>query len=155
MTDGMPPGEGSGHDHTTALETLLGFDARVRCVVEVGLRGERVASVCRSGLESLESEEQTVRVLDQTAIAAGMGSSTNGSHGRVRVVVVVREKLSLIVFPLFDDLVLVSADPDFPLEQTRAMARLLDTTFPDDVNTGTDRGPAVGLSKLASPSQRA
>lgn len=124
-------------------------------MVEVGLRGERVASVGRSGLESLEPEEQTVRVLDQTAIAAGMGSSTNGSHGRVRVVVVVREKLSLIIFPLFDSLVLVSADPEFPLEKTRRMARLLDTTFPDDVTAGTDGEAAVGLSSLASPSQRA
>ena len=56
-------------------------------------------------------------------------SSMNGYHGRVRVVIGVREKLSMIVFPLFDSLILVSVDPEFPLQKTRLMANLLDTTF--------------------------
>jgi len=49
------------------------------------------------------------------------------------VVIVARERLSLIVFPLFDSLILVSADPDFPLQKTRRMAKLLDTIFPGDL----------------------
>ena len=120
----------SGHSHKSALRSLLEFDSKIRCVVEIGFDGNPVASVTRGGLESLEPERETVRVFDQTAIGAGMGSSMNVYHGRVRVVIVVREKLSLIVFPLFDSLVLVSADPELPLEKIRLLARLLDTTFP-------------------------
>ena len=126
--EGRPRGEGFGRGHRAALQSLLGFDAKVRCAIEVGLKGERIASVWRSGLESLEPEDETVRVLDQTAIGAGMGSSMNGFHGRVRVVIVVRERLSLIVFPLFDSVILVSVDPEFPLQKTRDMAMLLDTS---------------------------
>jgi hypothetical protein len=114
--------------HRLALESLLAFDRRVRSVVEVRLNGEQIASVCREGLEPLEPQNESVRVLDRTAIFAGMGSSMNGYHGRVRAAIVVKEKLSLIVFPLFDSLILVSADPEFPLQKTRQMARLLDTS---------------------------
>jgi hypothetical protein len=120
-------------DHKLALEALLAFDPEVRCVIETRFSGEQIASVKRKGLESLEPESETVRVLDQTALGAGMGFSMNGYHGRVRVVIVARGRLSLIIFPLYDSLVLVSTDPEFPLQKTRRMAELLDTTFPDNL----------------------
>ena len=119
-------------DHRAVLQTLLGFDPKIRTVVEVGFGGERIAFASRKGLESLEPESETTRVLDQTAIGAGMGASANRYHGRVKAVIVARERLSLIIFPLFDSLILVSADPEFPLEKTRQMGNLLDTTIPDD-----------------------
>lgn len=119
------------YDHRSVLETLLAFDSKIRSVVEVRFNGQQVASVHREGLESLEPEDETGKVLDHTAIAAGMGASMNGYHGRVKAVIVARERLSLIVFPLFDSLVLVSADPEFPLQKTYQMAELLDTTCPD------------------------
>ena len=116
-----------GRDHRLALQTLLAFDPRIRCAVEVRLDGVEIASVSRKDLEPLEPVEKTGKVLEQIAIGTGVGSSMDGYHGRVRAVIVVREKVSLIVFPLFDSLILLSADPEFPLQKTRQMARLLDT----------------------------
>jgi hypothetical protein len=124
---GEPGRQGEKYGHRPELESLLGFDSKIRCVVEVGSNGERIAFLRQKGLESLEPEGETTRVLDQVAIGAGMGASMNGYHGRVRVIIVARERLSIILFPLFDSLVLVSADPDFPLEKTRQMAMLFDT----------------------------
>ena len=123
------------------LEALLAFDPGIRSAVEVRFTGEQVASVSRKGLESLEPEGETARVLEQTAIGAGMGASMNGFHGRVKAVIVARERLSLIVFPLFDSLILVSADAEFPLEKTRQMGNLLDTTFPDDLGAEEIEAP--------------
>jgi len=130
MTEGKTLYQELSRDHRLALETLLAFDSRIRCAVEVRFNGEQITSACRKGLESLEPEEKTGKVLDQIAIGAGMGSSMNGYHGRVRAVIVVRERVSLIVFPLFESLILVSADPEFPLQKTRQMARLLDIGSP-------------------------
>ena len=113
------------------LRALLALDPRVRSVVQVGIGGEQLASVSRDGLESLEPESETTTVLNQTAIGAGMGFSMNRYHGKVRAVIVVREKLSLVVFPLFDELILISADPDFPLERCRDMARMIDEFYFD------------------------
>ena len=127
-----PQGRLPSNEHRRALEPLLAFDPRIRCVVEIRFSGEVVASTRRRGLESLEPESETVRVLNQSAIGAGMGSSMNGYHGRVKVVIVVRERVSLIVFPLVDSLILLSADPDFPLQETNQIAKVLDTTFPCD-----------------------
>ena len=132
-TKGEPRQQELEHGRRHALETLLAYDRNIRCVVEVGLDGQQIASACRKRLESLEPDRETMRVFEQTAVGAGMGSSLNGYHGRVRVVIVARERLSLIVFPLFDSLILVSADPDFPLQKTRRMAKLLDTIFPGDL----------------------
>lgn len=108
------------------LNSLLSFDPRVRCVVALGLDGKLRTSASREGLESLEPEDETTRILYQTAIGNGMGSLANRYHGRVRAVIVVRERLSLIVFPVFEELVLISVDPEFPLEKTRELAELLD-----------------------------
>jgi len=129
-SEGKPDGQGSSSEHQHALESLLAFNSKIRGAVEVRFNGERIGSVCRKGLASLEPEQETLRVLDQTAIGMGMGASMNGYHGRVRVAIALREKLSIIVFPLFDSLILVSADPEFPLQKIRPMTKLLDTCFP-------------------------
>jgi hypothetical protein len=114
-------------------KAILGLHPAIRYVVQVGFDGSELKSVERLGITSLEPEEQTVRVLQQTALSRGIGESSNGFHGRVRCVVVLREKLTIIVFPLFDTTLVVTADPDFPLERTADLGRLLDEVQVEEI----------------------
>ncbi|MDA4127176.1 MAG: hypothetical protein OK452_08265 [Thaumarchaeota archaeon] len=109
-----------------ALKSILSVDRRIRCVVACDLEGKMRANVLRKGVESLEPEAQTKFFVEQAAIGAGMGHSGDGYHGRIRMVIVVREKLILIVFSLFEGVILVSADPDLPLEKTPGIGERLD-----------------------------
>jgi hypothetical protein len=131
----LAPGTGGPRSYS---ESMLAFDYHVRCVLVLGTDGSLRTSASREGLVSLEPEEVTTRMLYQTIIGMGMGSSENRYHGKIRAIVIVRERLSLILFPLFDELVLVSVDPGFPLERTAEMARLLDTNWPAvSINTNS------------------
>jgi hypothetical protein len=108
-------------------ESLLHFDPHIRCIYVVGLDGKAISSASREGLVSLEPEGEMSSILSRTAIGMGMGSTMDKYHGKFRAVVAVRERVSIILFPLFDRTVLISADPDFPLTRTWDLAKLLDT----------------------------
>ena len=125
---------------------LFDLDRRIRCIVVLGFDGKKLAADSREGFESLEPEEETTRITEQTLIGMGMSAGANKYHGRVKAVLIVREKLSVIIFPLFEKLIMISVDPDFPLEKATAIAQLLDTpelgfaSHPIDTLTVTGRG---------------
>ena len=108
------------------LETLLEVDPRIRFVLHCDSEGHERAMAKRDEVASMDSSESTRLILAQAAIGNDMAHVHDSRHGTVRMVIIQREKLMLILFSTFDGFVLVSAEPDLPLEKAAELGRRLD-----------------------------
>ena len=100
------------------LASILSFDPSIRYVILVGGQGQPLARVDRLEASALEPPEQTTAVLQRFAIARGMTMGSDSFYGRMLTIVVRREKLVELLFPLENQMVLVGAESNFPLEKT-------------------------------------
>ena len=108
------------------LRSILDFSPTLRYVLLVREDGKSEESVGRDSTESFEPEEETKMVLRRFAIGRGMTSGSEKYFGRMLTLIVRREKLVELLFPLArNHMVLVSADPTFPLELTPQLEALV------------------------------
>jgi hypothetical protein len=108
------------------IKEVLAFDARIRYCAVLDAMGRTVEGGMRPGLLSLEPEEEADKVDLQIALIRGMTEGARGYLGGVDYVIIGREKLMLIAVPVSSGrTVLVSAEPDFPLERTKAFLELI------------------------------
>jgi len=105
---------------------IFRLDKTLRFVGLLSPEGEAVASFLKPGLTSLEPEEDTKVIFKRAAIATSMGASENKYHGRVRAAIVVRDRVILICFVLARGLIVISADPGFPLGKVEGLGQLVD-----------------------------
>ena len=108
------------------LESLISVDPRIRFAVLVDPKGNPKEYASRLGCESLEPERESRLYFEQAVIGTDMASVANRFHGALRMVVVQREKVMIMVFAIYDGLVIVSAEPDLPLEEAAEVGRRLD-----------------------------
>ena len=101
---------------------LLDFDRRLRYCAMLDPMGRTVAGGMRSGIPSLEPEEEASKVDLHMAVIRGMTEAARSYLGAMDYAVVHREKLMLVVIPVPEgNTVLVSAEPDFPLEKVEEL----------------------------------
>lgn len=103
------------------------FDRRIRHFGVIGALGNMLLSASRPNLPALEPEEETQKLLKQIMMMKGMLEGQNRYHGKIMGAVVIREKLTLIMFDGLDRVYLFSAEPDFPLAKVDRLGKLLDT----------------------------
>lgn len=103
------------------------FDRRIRQFSVIGAVGHELLSASRPNLVSLEPEEETRKILKQIMLMKGILDGQNKYHGRITGAVVIREKLTMIMFDGIDKVYLFSAEPDFPLAKVDKLGKLLDT----------------------------
>ena len=110
----------------SVLEPIIKFDRRIRSVHVIDSSGKPVADADRPGLQSLEPETVTTTFFQRTAIAGMMGTAEDRFHGRTKTVIAIREKVILICYMLSGRIMLISADPAFPLGKVRTLGELID-----------------------------
>jgi len=98
-------------------------------VVIVNKYGTVLDAVKRAGLQSLEPPEETGRIVERWTIAKGLTAGTDNFFGRMKTIIVRREKLVELLFPLSDQMVIISAHPAFPLDKIPRLERLLEKLF--------------------------
>ena len=108
------------------LDPILQFDSRIRTVAIIGPIGAPVASAERPGLVSLEPSSVTAKFFKRTALAGMIGGNEDRYHGRTKLVIAMREKLTLICFMISDRIMIVSAGPNFPLGRVKKLGELVD-----------------------------
>lgn len=94
-------------------ETLFEFDKKIRFVTVLTEEGKSVGEVFRRGVTSLEPEADTRMVYTRAGIVFGMTGPMDKYHGRVKSVLVNREKVVVMFFNRGSKVVLVSAEPGF------------------------------------------
>ena len=109
------------------VSDILALDSRIRFVVLCNTDGKLLSSAGREGKESIEPEEVTKLFLAQAAIGTGMAHSADGYHGPLRMVIIQRERLMHILFNKAFGMVLISAEPDLPLEKAGRLGRVVDS----------------------------
>ena len=87
--------------------------------------GTILDAVKRRGVTSLEPSSEMKAITDRFAIAHGLSRASDSYFGRTQTIIVRREKLVEMVFPIDDRLVIVSATPKFPLGKVSDLEKLL------------------------------
>ena len=108
------------------VNEVFSFHHSLRFVTLVSKDGTLLDAVKRAGLESLEPPEETERLLSRWALAKGLTSGANDYFGELKTIIVRREKLVELLFPLSEYMVIISAHPSFPLEKTSQLEGLLE-----------------------------
>ena len=108
------------------IADVFSFHPSIRFVVLVDRHGTVLDAVKRARLESLEPPEETGRIVERWTIARGMTTGTDDFFGRMKTIIVRRERLVELLFPSSEHMAIISADPAFPLDKTPKLERLLD-----------------------------
>jgi hypothetical protein len=103
------------------LEKVFGLDKRIRYCAVLDEMGRTVTGGMRPGLESLEPEDEAQKVDLQVAVIRGMTEMGRGYLGGTNYVIIHREKLMLVAIPINRKTVLISAQPDFPIERVKEL----------------------------------
>jgi len=112
------------------LESLLSFHPSLRYVTVVGRDGRLLEEVKRPKVESLEPPEQTDRIMERFALAKGMTSGSDAFYGKLLTIVVRREKLVELLFPFSQQMLIISAESDFPMEAIPKLEGMLERLNP-------------------------
>jgi len=107
----------------TKAEAVFEFDKKIRFIAVLTTEGEVLGQVFRPGVVSLEPESDTKMIYMKAGIAFGMTSPMDKYHGRVKSVVMNREKVVVMCFNHGSKIVLVSAEPGF--ENVDELGRLI------------------------------
>lgn len=85
----------------------------------------------RPGLNSLEPDEEAERIDIQMALSGSMMRTATQYMGKTNFIIAHREKMMLIAFPKEEGAtVLVTAEPDFPLEEIKSLRKVVDESYP-------------------------
>ena len=115
----------------TLQEKVFAFDGRIRfCGVLDGM-GRLATGGMRPGLESLEPDEEAERIDVQMAVSGSMLQSASPYLGKTNFIVAHRDRMMLIAFPKEKGAtVLVTAEPDLPLEEVKSLRKVVDENYP-------------------------
>jgi hypothetical protein len=100
---------------------VFDLDRRIRYCAILDEMGRTVSGGMRPGLPSLEPEDEAQKVDLQVAVIRGMTEAGRGYLGGTDYVIIHREKLMLVAIPIDRKTVLISAQPDFPIERVKEL----------------------------------
>jgi hypothetical protein len=107
------------------LDEAIGFHPSIRFVVTTRTDGQILDAVKRRGVVSLEPSSEMKTISERFAIAHGLSQADDSYFGKTQTIIVRREKLVELIFPIADRLVIVSATPSFPLGKTGELEKFL------------------------------
>jgi hypothetical protein len=107
------------------LDEAIGFHPSIRFVVTSSFDGRILDAVKLRGVVSLEPSSEMKNITERYAIAHGLSQADDSFFGRTQTIIVRREKIVEMIFPIGNRLVIVSATPRFPLGKTGDLEKLL------------------------------
>jgi hypothetical protein len=114
-----------------ACNKILEVDGSVRYVYVLGLDGKEMYSKGRYGAPSRETEDATPDLFVKMAIGLGMAESENQHQGRLKSIVVKRERLRLVIYVASDKVLLISTEPEFPVGKIIKLDELVESLHLD------------------------
>jgi hypothetical protein len=114
-----------------ACNKILEVHESVRYVYVLGLDGKEMYSRGRYGAPSGETEDATPDLFVKMAIGLGMAESQNKYQGRLKSIVVNRERLKLIIYVASDKILMISTEPEFPVDKIVQLDELVESLHLD------------------------
>ncbi len=110
---------------------IFKFDRRVRSALILDATGRQIAGGMKKGIPSLEPQSEDLRLIAGMTIQMSADKTWDRYFGKNQYTFQKRERLNIITFYLGDKLVLVSAEPDFTLQQAQEMRNQVVTNHAD------------------------
>ena len=98
---------------------IFKFDRRIRSAIILDQTGRQIAGGMKKGIPSLEPQSEDIRLIAGITIQIGNDATWDRYFGKNQFTYQKRERLIIMTFWLGDKLVLVSAEPDFTLQQAQ------------------------------------
>ena len=98
---------------------MFKFDRRVRSAIILDKTGRQIAGGMKKGIPSLEPQSEDIRLIAGITIQINTDATWDRFFGKLQFTYQKRERLNIITFYLGDKMVLVSAEPDFTLQQAQ------------------------------------
>ena len=110
---------------------IFKFDRRVRSAQILDQTGRSIAGGMRKGIPSLEPQSEDIRLIAGITIQINNDRTWDRYFGKSQFTFNKRERLNIMTFYLGDKLVLVSAEPDFTLQQAQDLRNQIITNHSD------------------------
>lgn len=105
---------------------IFKFDRRVRYAGVLDDTGRVIAGGMRKGISSLEPASEDLRLMANLTIQIGTDKTWDQYFGKIQYTLVKREKVTMLLFGIGRELLLITTQPDFDLDQ---IAQLRDTVI--------------------------
>jgi hypothetical protein len=113
------------------VSEIFKFDRRVRSAQILDQSGRQIAGGMRKGIPSLEPQSEDIRLIAGITIQISNDKTWDRYFGKNQFTFNKRERLNIMTFYLGDKLVLVSAEPDFTLQQAQDLRNQIITNHVD------------------------
>ncbi len=110
---------------------MFKFDRRVRSAIILDQTGRQIAGGMRKGIPSMEPQSEDLRLIAGITIQINTDRTWDKYFGKNQYSFQKRERLNIMTFYLGDKLVLVSAEPDFTLQQAQDLRNQIVTNHVD------------------------
>jgi hypothetical protein len=105
---------------------IFKIDRRVRYAGVLDDTGRVIAGGMRRGISSLEPASEDLRLMANLTIQIGTDKTWDQYFGKIQYTLVKREKVTMLIFGIGRELLLITTQPDFDLDQ---IAQLRDTVI--------------------------
>jgi hypothetical protein len=112
---------------------IFKFDRRVRSAIILDQTGRQIAGGMRKGIPSMEPQSEDLRLIAGMTIQMSNDRTWDMYFGKNQFTFNKREKLNIMTFYLKDKLVLISAEPDFTLQQAQELRNQIVTNHAEEV----------------------
>jgi len=113
------------------ITEVFKFDRRVRSAAILDQEGRQIAGGMRKGIPSLEPQSEDLRLIAGLTIQLNTEKTWDRYFGKNQYTFIKRERVNIMTFYLGSKLVLVSAEPDFTLQQAQDLRNQIVTNHPD------------------------
>ena len=113
------------------IQEIFKFDRRIRSAQILDQTGRQMAGGMRKGIPSLEPQSEDIRLIAGITIQINNDRTWDRYFGKNQYTFNKRERLNIMTFYLGDKLVLVSAEPDFTLQQAQDLRNQIITNHAD------------------------
>ena len=110
---------------TEQISSIFSFHPSVRFVSVVNEDGTILDSVKRAGVNPLEPPEETRKIMARWADARNLATGSDEFYGKMKTIIIRREKLVELLFPLTGFMIIIIAHPAFPLDKTPQLESLV------------------------------
>jgi hypothetical protein len=110
---------------------IFKFDRRVRSAIIMDQTGRQLAGGMKKGIPSLEPQSEDIRLMAGITIQLNNDKTWDRYFGKNQFTYQKRERLNIMTFYLGDKLVLLSAEPDFTLQQAQELRNQIVTNHTD------------------------
>ncbi|HXW94986.1 MAG TPA: hypothetical protein VEJ19_04705 [Nitrososphaerales archaeon] len=111
------------------ISSIFAFHPSVHFVTVVSEDGTLLDSAKRAGLNPLEPPEETRKSVERWAAAREYLAGSDKFLGGMKTIIVRREKIVDLLFPLTGFMIIVSVHPAFPLDKTSRLESLLNNLY--------------------------